>query len=95
MFRIVVSTSISALAGQADVILLGGKIITTDPTRPTAEAIGLGGIESVASVPMMKSGALRDHARESLNFVDERSFRGSWRRTSIFSSGPRLWMSHR
>ncbi len=76
MFRIVVSTcmlgliaSPAVMAGQADVILVGGKIITAESKQPTAEAIALAG-ERIRGVGT--SDEIRRLAGPSTRIVDLR-----------------------
>jgi len=74
MFRIIVAmclfgflASPTAMAGQADTILVNANVITADPTRPTAQAIALAGdrIRAVGS-----SAAVRRLAGPKTQIVD-------------------------
>ena len=74
MFRVLAATCLfgllaSPVAGQAEVILVGGNVLTADPGRPMAEAIALTGarIRAVGS-----NEDVRRFAGPKTNIVDLR-----------------------
>jgi hypothetical protein len=61
----------SAEARQADVILVGARVLTADPARPTAEAVAVVGSTSRGSAARRKSSDFAARRRVLSIFVDE------------------------
>jgi adenine deaminase len=85
----------AAFAGQADLILHGGNILTEDPRRKKAEAIAIAGDQIRAVGSNQEVQRLADPRTRVVDLRGARSFPGSSMHTCTYSSHSGLYMSRR
>ena len=97
MLRIIATTCVlgllaspTAMAGQADLILVGAKVLTGDSNRPTAEAVALAGERIRAVGPNAEIRRLAGPKTRIVDLDGRTVIRGTHRRACASAAGPEI-----